>query len=64
MRSPGDNVDREMQRAKEFPHLEEAKQAEEELPANKNLLFFLEKKNSTIHLGNKSMISNNQRREH
>lgn len=38
MRSCGENVDPDVRRAKELPHLEEAKHTEEEMPANKNLI--------------------------
>lgn len=48
-----------MQRAKELLHLEEAKQAEEEVPANRNLI----KKSHKVGGKQERLISNSQRRE-
>lgn len=57
MKSPGDSVARNMQRAREFPHIKEAKQAEEKLPIR-----IWEWKSIKLEK-NKSIVSNNQRRE-
>lgn len=58
MNSPGENVDRDMQRAREFQHLEEAKQAEEEMPINTNVV----KKNHKVGGKQENMVIS-QRRE-